>query len=122
MALNVKKTIDASASGVTDWIDMTGADSASITVVVPNGPVGTLIVEGSDDVTQISKEKMHDISPSTAAAANIATLGTFTAALTVNGTGFTSVAVFVTVPAFIRLKYTRSSSSGTITAHFTGRC
>lgn len=119
MSSCITKTLDASASGVTDWIDLRNAFRATIQIVVPTGPNGAFTIEGTNDIITVVDEKNRGITPSVAPAVDITDQAELDGSLTASGTA-ASAMLFLNPPGCVRVKYARTSGSGIVKIHVVG--
>lgn len=118
MAISVQQTIDGSATGYTKWIDMRGSVHASLTIQTPAGPNGAYTIEATDDAITVADETYRSVAPASTlapavditASSRVVTTGS----LTVSGSAANALVTILAVPSFVRVKYTRTSGSGSI--------
>lgn len=132
MNLRTNLTIDMSATGASRWADLRNMRDVSLQVDcgAVASPVGVVTVEFSNDVETCEREIKTDVAPTSTTAVKV----DCTAALTVRGTAFSNgfdgsgnkasfTSIPVGMPAFARVKYTRTSggSGDTLHVRFVGR-
>lgn len=119
--MHSKSTMTTGATGVSTWIDLRNCDGASITIVVPAGPNGTFTVEGTDAIEHVQGQKDR-AEADTAPYADVTSFCDKSAALTPSGSAVNYVVRIFNPPTYLRLRFTRTSGSGTVKIYVKGMC
>jgi hypothetical protein len=114
--MNIQDTLSLSASGVTKWYSLREQTVATMVLTIPDGPVGTFALEGSNDVATVDRERNTGLAPEDSEAdyADVTPLWYASTSLTATGSA-RAIALSVSVPtSYVRVRYTRTSGTGTL--------
>lgn len=120
MPIQHSVTMSLSATGYSPWLITTDAGETMVQMIVPvtGAPVGVWTIEGSNDVSTIKAEMMAGVPPASGTVTGI----DCTAAVTVYGAAlnaydglaeYTSMWQLWPTPGALRVKWTRTSGTGT---------